>query len=66
MTPSWVRKGVAWIKSRVGDVPDDIAQCEYDCRKPQCRQGEWEACERRVTCMEQSSAAREGKSPPDE
>jgi len=32
----------------VGDVPDDIALCEFDCRKGQCMQGEWAACDRRI------------------
>lgn len=32
----------------VGEVPRDIALCEFDCRKPQCREGEWENCIRRL------------------
>jgi hypothetical protein len=38
----FVKRGI------VGDVPDDIALCEFDCRKGQCMQGEWAACDRRI------------------
>lgn len=29
-------------------VPNDIALCEFDCRKTQCSFGEWESCARRL------------------
>ncbi len=32
----------------IAEVPEDFALCEFDCRKRQCIQGEWEACERRI------------------
>jgi hypothetical protein len=32
----------------VGEVPEDNALCEFDCRKPQCIEGEWENCMRRL------------------
>lgn len=32
----------------VGDVPEDIALCEYDCRKQQCSMDEWATCDRRL------------------
>ncbi len=32
----------------VGSVPEDNALCEFDCRKPQCTEGEWENCMRRL------------------
>jgi curli biogenesis system outer membrane secretion channel CsgG len=32
----------------VDDVPEDIAVCEFDCRKGQCMMGEWAACNRRT------------------
>lgn len=38
----WVRRQV------VDDVPQGDALCEFDCRKLQCTEGEWEACERRL------------------
>ena len=38
-----------WIRSQIiGDVPEDISLCEFDCRKGQCTQGDWEACGRRL------------------
>ena len=44
-----VRKAKRWLKEQiVQDVPEDIALCEFDCRKGQCRMGEWESCERRL------------------
>lgn len=39
---NWFRKGL------IHDVPEDIAVCEFDCHKPQCRHGEWETCENRL------------------
>jgi hypothetical protein len=32
----------------VRDVPEDNWLCEFDCLKPQCKQGEWKNCERRL------------------
>lgn len=32
----------------IQDMPDDIGICEFDCRRLQCSQGEWEICERRL------------------
>ncbi len=32
----------------VSEVSDDDALCEFDCRKPQCAEGEWEYCTRRL------------------
>jgi len=29
------------------DAPEDLAICEFDCRKEQCTQDEWARCERR-------------------
>jgi hypothetical protein len=38
-----------WLRDEmVEDVPEDIAICEYDCRKRQCVMGEWEVCDRRL------------------
>ena len=39
---SWFKNGL------IQDVPEDIEVCELECRKPQCRRGEWETCERRL------------------
>ena len=32
----------------VGDAPEDLAICAFDCRKGQCRQDEWAVCQRRI------------------
>jgi hypothetical protein len=37
-----------WLKRHVQDVPAETSCCEFRCRKPQCYQGEWEHCERRL------------------
>jgi hypothetical protein len=44
-----MRKVRSWLKGQiVQEVPEDVALCEFDCRKGQCRMGEWESCERRL------------------
>ena len=43
------RRAGRWLKDRlVEDVPDSLALCEFGCRKPECRAGEWAQCERRL------------------
>ena len=38
-----------WLEGLfAGEVPLDDALCEFDCRKPQCYEGEWENCTRRL------------------
>jgi hypothetical protein len=38
-----------WVAGQIArDVPEDDALCEFDCRKPQCHEGEWETCMRRL------------------
>ena len=32
----------------ISEVPEDHALCEFDCRKTQCTEGEWENCARRL------------------
>ena len=32
----------------IDDASEDFAICEFDCRKGQCTQAEWAACERRI------------------
>lgn len=37
-----------WVlRQFAGEVPACDALCEFDCRKPQCTEGEWESCVRR-------------------
>ena len=39
----------AWVSGQlIGEVPEGDALCEYDCRKLQCTEGEWETCSRRL------------------
>jgi hypothetical protein len=43
------RKLWNWVRGHsIGEVPEDDALCEFDCRKPQCVEGEWESCARRL------------------
>lgn len=50
--PSYFRRLRRWFKSRwIQDVPEDIAACEFECRRLECRQGEWETCENRLRSM---------------
>ena len=38
-----------WAKFQlIADVPDELACCEFECRKPHCAQGHWESCHRRL------------------
>jgi hypothetical protein len=41
----------------IGAVPEDVAICEFDCRKNQCTYGEWATCDRRIAL---TSLCREG------
>ena len=44
-----VRSAWGWLRRQVvEDVPAGDALCEFDCRKSQCYEGEWEICERRL------------------
>jgi hypothetical protein len=38
-----------WLMNEiVQDVPEEIAVCEFDCRKPQCTSEQWVCCKRRL------------------
>jgi hypothetical protein len=38
-----------WVAGQVSrEVPVEDALCEFDCRKPQCFEGEWKSCMRRL------------------
>lgn len=44
-----LRKIRDWLAEQfVRDVPEENSLCEFDCLKPQCRQGEWTNCTRRL------------------
>lgn len=45
-----------WTRGHlIGEVPDDDALCAFDCRKPQCTEGEWESCVRRLESVAERS-----------
>ena len=48
----------------VGEVPEYDAICAFDCRKPQCTEGEWENCARRLDSVAEQS--KHAKQPPSE
>lgn len=35
-----------WLLSLIEEVPGDLATCEFDCSRTQCRYRDWEACTR--------------------
>jgi len=38
-----------WISDNViGEIPHDLAYCEFDCPKSQCSRGEWTDCVNRL------------------
>ena len=44
-----------WVENKlIQDVPDNIARCEFDCRKLECGQHEWKACEKRLCYNEKA------------
>lgn len=46
---SWFGNRKSEIKKPIVEaVPNDIALCEFDCRKTQCHFDEWENCGRRL------------------
>ena len=46
-----------WLKIPVAEVPDDIAVCEFECSRAECRLGDWQCCEQRL----QASAPQQHK-----
>jgi hypothetical protein len=49
MSMEWHVHFWRWCKDQVvGDVPEDIQLCQFDCDK-ECTQEEWEACARRLS-----------------
>jgi hypothetical protein len=44
-----LKKFWRWMKNQTAqDVPGSDGLCEYDCRKQECTEEEWETCERRI------------------
>jgi len=47
---SWLQRLWQRLKDRlVQEVPDEVGACEYGCRKPDCRNGDWDSCQRRIS-----------------
>lgn len=47
---SWWQRFLRQLKDKlVQEVPEEICACEYGCRKPDCRNGDWEGCKRRLS-----------------
>ncbi|NEV62396.1 hypothetical protein [Thiorhodococcus minor] len=42
------RLRLSFARFWVDAVPDDLAACEFDCRKTRCVEGDWEACAHRL------------------
>ncbi|UCE88366.1 MAG: hypothetical protein JSW10_08380 [Pseudomonadota bacterium] len=40
-------KLLLWMVHRATPVPDNLAVCEFECRKRDCLMGDYEHCERR-------------------
>jgi len=40
-----------WLSKLIPEVPEEISACEFDCRKRECRMGDWSQCERRRQAM---------------
>jgi len=39
-----------WFRGQLlGEVPPEIALCEFDCPRGQCLEDEWATCQRRLT-----------------
>jgi hypothetical protein len=53
-----IHKVRQWLKAQlIQDVPEDIAACEFECRKIECRQGDWETCENRLRGMRRNKGS---------
>jgi len=45
-----IRQFGKWLKAQwIAEVPEELALCEFDCRKNQCASAEWAACQRRIS-----------------
>ena len=40
-----------WLAALISEVPEEISACEFDCRKRECRMGDWSQCVRRQQAM---------------
>jgi hypothetical protein len=42
------------LNQLIQNVTEEVAACEFDCRKPECPIGQWETCERRLLSFNKS------------
>jgi hypothetical protein len=47
-----------WLSKLVPEVPEEVAVCEFECRKTECLMGNWVKCERRQQAMSRASEKR--------
>jgi hypothetical protein len=46
---SWLRRLLErGARHAVDDAPSEISACEFECRKLECRDGDWETCAHRL------------------
>jgi hypothetical protein len=46
---SWLHRLLDRLaRGTVEDVPEEISACEFECRRLECREGEWDRCPRRL------------------
>ncbi|CRI65494.1 conserved hypothetical protein [Thiocapsa sp. KS1] len=46
------RLGASLSKRFVAPVPEEVSCCEFDCRRVQCVEGDWERCSLRLDYAE--------------
>jgi len=46
---SFLRRILDWLAGpTIDEIPEDDAPCVFDCRKPECREADWDNCLRRL------------------
>jgi len=40
-----------WLATLIAEVPEEISAINFDCRKRECRMGDWSQCARRQQAM---------------
>jgi hypothetical protein len=47
--PGVLKRLGKWLRLKVvQEAPEEVAVCEFECRKSECTRGEWETCARRL------------------
>ena len=51
-----------WISNRlIEKVPEDLAECEFECRRLECREDEWTTCKKRLRAIDPTREGRPDK-----